>query len=391
MNLTPPSELESRARRLQQLLAAQQLEGALILLNSDLFYFTGTVQNSVLFIPTAGTPVLMVKKSLARAREESALQHIVPLKSPKEIPDILASFGHSPLKSVGLELDVLPVNQYEFYRKVFSNVSFTDVSPAIKEIRAVKSAYEIDRIRQTMAVLDQAFQTVPAFLREGMTELELAAQFEAEMRRRGYAGCKMRSFNQDFFSGNLCAGPSGFTPSFFDGPVGGTGPSPARPHGAGWKTIRRNEIVYVDYACVIDGYTGDQTRLFCLGELPAHLTKAFDDALKLEAAVIAALKPGTPAENAYLLSLKLAAEMGYQDHFMGYKGDSVRFIGHGVGLELDELPILAKGLTMPLLPGMTFALEPKFVFPEGAVGIENTYLMTDNGPERLSLTPNDLS
>jgi Xaa-Pro aminopeptidase len=72
---------------------------------------------------------------------------------------------------------------------------------------------------------------------------------------------------------------------------------------------------------------------------------------------------------------------------MGYRENRVNFIGHGIGLELDELPILAKGLKAPIKPGMTFALEPKFVFPEGAIGIENSFVMTENGPEYLSITP----
>lgn len=387
MEYTPQSELENRTRRFQDKMASQGLDGAIILLNSDMFYFTGTVQNSYLYIPAAGEPVLMVKKSLNRAQEESPLKNIVPIKSPKEIPGILAGFGYTTLGNIGLELDVLPVTIYEMYRKILPNTKFRDVSPTIREIRAIKSFYEVDLIKTALRVIDQAFAAVPSFLREGMPEIELAALFEAEMRKRGYAGCKMRAFNQDFFLGNTCTGSSGFAPSFFDGPVGGTGAALSLPHGAGWKKVKRNEVVYLDYACVIQGYTGDQTRIFCIGELSPNMAKAYEDAVTIQAEIVKAMKPGIPAEEPYLLSVRLAEEMGYKDYFMGYKENSVKFIGHGVGLELDEFPVLAKGLKNLVVPGMVFALEPKFVFPEGAIGTENTFVMTENGPECLSITP----
>lgn len=282
----------------------------------------------------------------------------------------------------------MPYNIYKSYQKIFPNAQFQDCSAAIKEVRAVKSAYEIKLMRGALAVIDQAFQTVPAYLREGMTELELAALFEAELRKRGYAGpCMMRAFAQDFFFGTVCTGASGFYPNFFDGPVGGQGPSAAQPAGAGWKKINRNEVVYIDYTAIVNGYTGDQTRIFCIGELSPKLVKAYEDALFIEAEIVKSIKPGTPAEEPYLLAVKLAAEMGYKDHFMGYKEDQVKFVGHGIGIELDEWPVLAKGIKQPIMPGMTFALEPKFVFPEGAIGTENSFVMTEAGPQYLSITP----
>lgn len=388
MNLTPKSEIESRIAALQEKLGEGEMDGTIILLNSDLFYFTGTVQTSYLFIPALGAPILMVKKSLSRGKAESPLENIVPIKSPKQIPEILASFNFTGLKSIGLELDVLPFNLYLTYKKIFPQAEFRDISPAIKEIRAVKSPYEIQLMRNALVVIDQAFRAVPSFLHEEMPEIELAALFEAEMRKRGYSACcKMRAFNQDFFLGNACAGNSGFAPGFFDGPVSGTGVSVSHSQGAGWKKVMRDEVIYIDYTCVIDGYTGDQSRIFCIGELTPRLIKAFEDAVFIEKELVKAIKPGTPAEEPYLLALKIAGEMGYQDNFMGYKEDQVKFIGHGLGLELDEMPIFAKGLKTPLVPGMTFALEPKFVFPEGAIGTENSYVMTEKGPESLSITP----
>jgi Xaa-Pro aminopeptidase len=388
LKIVPESEIQTRIANLQSKLLEKEIDGSIIVLNSDMFYFTGTVQNAVLYVPVEGEPVLIVKKSLSRAHDESPLKNIVTMRSTRQVPGILESFGYRDIKRIGLELDVLPYNNYVMYQRLFPEAIFEDISPAIKEVKAVKSPYEIDLLRDALRVIDEAHRAVPSFLREGMLEIELAALFEAEMRKRGYSGCsKMRAFNQDLFLGNTCSGKGALAPSFFDGPVGGLGVAATHPHGAGWKKVNRNEPVYIDYTCVVHGYTGDQTRMFCIGELSPEMLKAYEDTLFIESEILKIMKPGIPAEEPHILGLKLAEELGYKDNFMGYKENQVKFIGHGIGLELDELPILARGLKTPIVPGMTFAMEPKLVLPEGAIGIENSYVMTEKGPEFLSVTP----
>lgn len=392
MLLIPKTEIYARIDKLQKEMVAAGFDGAIVLLNSDMYYLTGTVQNSQLFVPAQGEPVLAIRKSLERGRKESLLKNIVPMRSTRELPGILDSFGYSSFSKIGMELDVLPVNNLPSYQRVFPGVKIEDVSPLIKKIRMIKSPFEVDLLREALKVIDGAYKVVPGILREGMLEIELASLFEAAMRRGGLSGySKMRTFNQELYLGNTCVGSNGFYPSGFDGPVGGSGMSPSHPQGAGMKIVNRNEVIYIDYTCVINGYTGDQTRIFCIGELEPKMVKAHQDALFINEEVVKSLKVGTPVENAHILALKLAEELGYKDHFMGYKENQVRFLGHGLGLELDEMPVFAKGLKMPLEPGMTFALEPKFVFPEGAIGTENSYVMTENGPENLSITPQNIT
>ena len=112
--------------------------------------------------------------------------------------------------------------------------------------------------------------------------------------------------------------------------------------------------------------------------------------MAIEAAILDKVRPGTIWEDLYLLALDKAEQAGLSEHFMGMGRDRVRFVGHGVGLELDEMPVFAKGLKQELEPGMVFALEPKFVFPEGAVGIENTHLVTESGVETLTRADTDI-
>lgn len=392
MDCTPKAEIFDRISCFQKKLISNNIDGAIIILNSDMFYFAGTVQNSFLYIPAENDPVLMVKRSLRRGIEESPLKNIVPIAHPKQIPEILSEFGYTGFKKIGLELDVLPVNIYKMYKQIFPETEIVDISNYIKELRSIKSPYEIGLLKNALVVIDKAFSEVPFFLHEGMTEIELASLFEAAMRRRGYSGCcRMRAFNQEFFYGNLCSGDSGYFSGFFDGPVAGPGVSVTHPQGAGWKRIRRNEIVYIDYTCVISGYAGDQTRQFCMGRLTSKMEKAYEDAVFIQSEIVKSIKAGTPAEEPYFMAVKLAEEMGYKDNFMGYKDDKVKFVGHGIGLELDEWPVLAKGFKMPIMPGMAFALEPKFIFPEGVVGTENSFIMTENGPEEISITPEKIT
>lgn len=388
MNFVPLAEIQSRVNRFQQRLRDNEVDGAILVLNADVYYFTGTVQNSVLWVPAEGEPVFMIRRSFERGRRESPLANIVAIRTPKDVPEVLGRFGYGKFERVGLELDVLPVNTFSFYQKLFPETKFIDITPAVKDLRAIKSDYELEQLREACKTADKAFREIPNFLREGMTEIELASLVEAALRRYGHQGYNvMRAFNQGPSIGVTCAGESGGTPAYMDGPLGGPGPTPAFPHGAGWRPIKRNEPIIIDYACTVNGYVVDQTRVFCIGELPDYMVKAFEDAVTIQEEILKVLKPGTPCEEPYILALELAEKMGYKDSFMGRPGDQVRFIGHGVGLELDENPIFAKGIKTPVKPGMTFALEPKFIFAEGAVGTENTFLMTEEGPERLTLTP----
>lgn len=388
MLYTPKSEIDARIQAFQGTLAQLGLDGALIVHHTNLFYLSGTSQSGHLFVPRDGKPVLMIRKSYNRALQESPIEQILEVKSLKQIPDLLGQKGFS-LATLGLELDVIPYNTWQFYQKIFKDSKLSDISDPLKKIRMIKSSYEIGLLAGACTVLDQVFADVPAMVREGMTEIELASLFEAGMRRRGYGGCsKMRAFNQDFFLGNVTTGASGAIPSYFDGPVSGSGLTPANnPHGAGWKTIGRDEIIYIDYTCVVNGYTADGARMFVLGSLSDQLQQAHAASLAILEAIAAMIRPGVICEEIYLKSAELAAQMGLQDHFMGMGNDGVRFIGHGVGLELDEYPIFAKGVKMPLAVGMTFALEPKFVFPQGAIGIENTYALTGDGVQVLTRAP----
>ena len=374
-------EAMQRVASMQAQLKARGLDGALFIFPIDVFYFSGTRQNSTLWIPAAGEPVLMVRKSLSRARDESVLIDIRPFPSSKEFP---ALFGEE-IQKIGFTFDVAPVQQLNYYSKLLPGREFVDISAANREVRSVKSSYELEQLRKSGRSLSSIFAQVPQFLKAGMRELDLAAEFERRLRISGNEGyVRMRAFNQELFGGlALSAGAASY--GFFDGAVTGRGLSNASPQGASLQVIGRNEPVFLDYTGVFNGYITDMTRMFVIGTLDPELQRAFDLSLEIQQHLQNALKPGAICEELFLQAVEIAEKGGLGAHFMGMPGEQARFVGHGVGLELDEFPVLAQGFKVPLQAGQTIAIEPKFVFPDkGVIGIENTFAVSNNGGEKIT-------
>lgn len=391
--LTPASELERRRLALQRLMAAEGLDAVIILQNADLFYFTGTIQSGCLFVPDSGEAVYMVRRDVNRARKESALSEIVPFSSMREAPSILSGYGIKGPKRIGMELDVLPVSLYERYRKVFAGAEITDATPLIRRVRMIKSPYELEIMRDAARQVDKVYRRAREVIREGMTDLDLAAELEYVARREGHLGLiRMRVFNGEMLFGHTFSGSDGAVPAYTDTPLGGPGLHPSFGQGCGGREIRPHEPIIVDFAGSRDGYLVDQTRVFAVGGISDRLSAAYDDMLAVQERMREVTVSGAAWGDIYDSCMQLAVELGHADHFMGYSGAQVSFIGHGVGVEIDEYPFLARGFgDMVMEAGMVFAFEPKLVFPDrGAVGIENTFHLSGNGLEQLTFSSEEL-
>jgi Xaa-Pro aminopeptidase len=212
------------------------------------------------------------------------------------------------------------------------------------------------------------------------------AELELRLRRGGTPGIvRCRRFGAEISYGTASSGPTANTPWAFDGPVGTPGLYPGMPVGGSRRAIGRGEPILVDYVCSAGGYFVDTSRVFCLGEMPAAAREAHELCGRILRALERLLRPGVPCSRLYQEALELARAGGHADGFMGRGENQVRFVGHGVGLELDELPVLAASFDQPLEAGMTLAVEPKIMLPDAGVGLESTYLVTAGGGE--SLTP----
>ncbi len=378
----PRQEIEHRVSAFQRALAEQGLDAALVVESSDLYYLTGTNQDAHLVVPAAGRPVYLVRRDLERARDESPLERIEPLRSLRDLgPAIREAAGD--ITSLGLEFDVLPVASYLRYAKALPGVDLRDCMGALRPLRAVKSSWEVGRIRAAAEQIRIAHAAVPGILRAGMTDLELQIEMEHVLRSNGHQGpCRFRGMNGEMYFGAVLAGPDAAVPASSDTPFGGWGLTPAIGRGPRGGLITEGTAVSVDLVGASDGYLADATRTFSVGEMVAPLATALRVCEQILAEVEGLLVPGTPWQMPYLRGLEMATEAGFGDGWMG----TVSFIGHGIGLEINEPPFLARGLVAPLEPGNVIAVEPKLVFPGvGAVGVENSYLVRASGsPENLT-------
>jgi Xaa-Pro aminopeptidase len=252
-----------------------------------------------------------------------------------------------------------------------------------------KTDYELSMMRKAGTILSKAMMAVPDIMREGMTEIEVAAETEIILRKAGHQGViRMRKWNQECFYGLILSGESGAVSNYMDAPLGGVGPCPAAPRGASWKKIKRNEPVIIDMVSAYNGYVADCTRTFHMGPLDGPLQRAFDFSLEIQGAVLDMFKSGVNLREIYETAVSMAAKEGLEKHFMGQGKGKALFIGHGVGLELDELPVIAKGYDFTLEEGMSVAIEPKFMFSGiGAVGMENTWAAGKGRAEKLTDIP----
>jgi Xaa-Pro dipeptidase len=376
----PAKEVFHRIATLQESLQQENVDAALLTQNVDLFYYSGSMQNGLLYVPVNADPIFFVKKSIVRAKEESPLE-IQPLERMRTLLErIIARYGRKP-SMLGIEADVIPYQLGLRYQQLLDTV-ITDISPLIRQQRAVKSIFEQEKISQAAKLVDEVVQRVPSWLYVGMTEVELAAKIEHYLRVRGNINLnRMRSYNQELSLGMIAAGSAAATPTYFDGPAGGLGLTVASPQGASMRPIAENEPILLDFSTVVEGYMVDQTRIAVIGELDKELRYAYQWAQKILREVEQLGKPGVSWESLYHRALQMVEQAA----------DQAKFLGHGVGLEIDELPILANRFSKPLEENMVLAIEPKFTFPgKGVVGLENTYVVQTDGLHSLSLSSEEI-
>lgn len=383
--LHPKSEIDDRIRRLQSRM--DNIDGAILFHAVDMCYFSGTAQDGLVYIPRDGEPVAMMRRSIERAMQESPLE-VRPLKSMRNLKSNL----NIPSKAtIGLEMDVLPANFYFKVASALGDAELIDISEEIKHIRSIKSDFEINLIKEAARILDAGIASIPEYIEVGMKEVDLMCRAESVMRAMGHQGSlRFRRFNSIVPLGHIMSGPNASAPSFLASPTGGKGTSLLFPQGAGFRKIKRNEPVFVDMVGIYNGYIADATRIFSLGALSKELEDAYLAALEIEETVARELRPGRIGKELFALSESEGERLGYEDYLGGPIGSKCGFVGHGVGLELDEYPVLGP-LDHSIEKNMTIAIEPKIIYPDkGVLGVEDTFLTTDNGTQRLTKLPQEI-
>lgn len=369
----------------------QGVVGALIVQKVDLYYLSMIDQDAYLWIPASDQPLLMVRKNMKCALTNAAIEKVVPLESLSQLPNYLNRCVGSKTGTLGLEMDVLPTNFYLTFQSLFPEKQVVDISPLIRKMRMFKSSYEIFCIKRAAKMADRLYERIPEFIHVSETEMELAAKAEAFYRKEGHPGLTpMRTFNMDSHYGLIMAGPSSTIPGNYPGPASGSGPGPYLSHGSGFNRIRKHEPILVDYASNVEGYLSDQTRIFSIGSLNEKFYRAHSVMLEVQETLAREGRPGVRAKDLYDLALKIVKKAGLLEGFMGYP-EPVPFVAHGIGLEMDEWPVIGKNSDHILQERMVVAMEPKFIFPgEGIVGIENTFAITEKGMEKLNRFPEEI-
>ena len=388
----PASELEARQNRLSELLTQAEISGAFIQHPVDLYYYSGGRQNASMYIPSSvaenSRSVLFVRRSLKRAAYEgggaNSPHEIQPFPRSSQLVEVLRQRGAT--SAPGLQFGELPATFSQRFQKMLSELgTCPDVTSIIHGQREVKSRWEIDQMDAAAEVQFRMFEAVKAVGGEGITELELVAAAEAVSRSEGFGGTvQMRRFPLQCDRGVIVSGRAGGIPSFFDSAVGGTGAHPLAGMGSGFHRIKPNEPVLVDLVHAHRGYIVDMTRMFVAGNLSELWHQRLDDTVAIKETVVDVLDQGRTCEEAWNEAYALAVELGYEHHLMGMSPDQSRFLGHSVGLQLDESPVVAAGFDRPLPVGGTMAIEPKVVYEQGSIGSEDTWVRDSEGMRPVS-------
>ncbi len=364
-------ELEKRISKLRNLMKSQDLDGALLTSNSDLFYLTGSIQKGALLI-TQDEAIYFVRKSLERARNESPLD-VSPFDRN------IMNEKLSSLSKLGIPMDVMTLSEFNFYKaKLFpKDLEIADLSSTLALTKSVKTEEEIAVIEKAGDINRKIMERVPYLYREGMSDIEMQAAIEAcAVGELGHQGMFwLRGSNMDAGMSLVVTGKESLDPTYTDFPIGGKGKNPSVAQGACGAVIEKSFVV--DFIGSVNGYNADSTRTFFIGKQDPEVIKTYEELRSLLSEVVEFVTPSITGEEVYNHTMSLVEKMPWKNNFMGFE-QKVFFIGHGIGTEVNQLPVMAPKQKQKFENGMVIAIEPKIFLPDfGVIGLENTYKMED--------------
>lgn len=380
LQLLTPEESALRLSRIQRLMTDASVPAILVTDNANIYYLTGRVFDGYIYIPAEGTPLYFVRRPVDLGGDG-----VVRIRKPEQIAESL-TLNIPPV--VGLELDLLPYTSAQRISAIFPGSEIVNASPVLRAARSVKTEVEIGMIKQSGLRQERVYRMVPRLYRDGMTDLELQVEIERVSRLEGCLGqFRISGDSMELYMGNVLVGDNADNPTPYDFAMGGRGLDPSLPVGADGTMIRRGNSVMVDVNGNYTGYMTDMTRTFSLGEVDALAMRAHRCSIDICERLAAMGVPGAEAKQLYHTAEEMAREAGLERYFMGH-AQKAGFVGHGVGIEINEMPVIAPRSRDILAEGNVIALEPKFVIPGvGAVGIENTYVVTSAGMQSLTNAP----
>jgi len=343
--VVPDKELEIRKKRVQKALREKEIEALFLVQRVDLYYLTGIRRRGIFYLPAEGEPLLFLDASLASEGDRPGIYETVRIASLEEVSPAIRDFYGTLPRTIGFELDVLPVADFHVYRGLLPGVECVDGSWCVLEPRRIKSDWELARMEEAAQLTAQTFAYGKSVLRPGLEEMAFAALLEgfARVQGRERERVRVRNYQTEGYEWHVLSGKSGGMVGLLDSPASGEGTSVAFPCGAGYKPIEVHEPVMVDFSFVLNEYHMDETRMFSLGPMEGKAMKACEASIAIHDTVLSRVKPGVTVDELFQCSVEKAGELGFGDQYLGPPGNKVTFIGHGIGLELVEGPIIAKG------------------------------------------------
>ena len=382
----PIKELNSRIQRFRKQMDRDYPTWQITAIFSkiNLYYFTGTMQEGVLFIPRNEEAVFWVRRSYERAVEESLFPVIKPMESYR---DAAVTMKNLP-DTLYLEKEIVPIAMLQRFQKYFPFKVIESADLQIGKVRSIKSSYELGLMEESGKIHQRVTEElVPGLLREGMSELEFFTDLYSVLIHEGHHGvARFGMFDTESILGQIAFGESSIYPTSFNGPGGNYGMSPAVPiHGSRTRKLRKGDLVFVDTGCGVEGYHTDKTMTYMFGKsLPDEAIQIHLQCVEIQNKIAAMLRPGAIPSVIYNEILNELSPQ-FLENFMGFRTRKVKFLGHGIGLTIDELPVIANGFDEPIREGMVFAVEPKKGIPHiGMVGIENTFVVTPHGGRNIT-------
>ncbi len=379
-------DLALRWKRVQAELPRLEAEGMLIVSTVNILYLSGRIFLGYVYVPAVGEPWFFVKRPCGLSGG-----HVLSIRKVEQIPELLAAQGVTLPKRLALEQDELAYSDCMRIAAAFSSAVCVNGSLTLRRLRAVRTPGEIEIMREAGRRHAAAYAEFPGLYKPGMTDRDFSIEAEHTLRKAGSLGM-FRVFGQsmEIFVGLVLAGDNAGEPSPYDFALGGAGEDRSIPVGENGTVIASGMSVMADLSWNTAGYLTDMSRIYSCGRLSGEAYRLHDAAVAIEQEVAKRMRPGVRCEELYDLALQMAADAGGADCFMGL-AQKAKFVGHGTGLVINELPVLGARSKDVLEAGMCIAVEPKFVLPGvGAVGTEDTFLITESGTECLTELPREI-
>lgn len=365
---------------------ADHLDACLIAATPNIYYLSMRVFRGYIWVPAEGNVKYFIVRPVNIGGPDT-----VQIHKPEQIPTLLKENALASVKRIGLEFGELFHSEILRLNSIFEGYETADCTMTLKRARMVKTDWEISEMKKDGVLHAYVYGKTREFYQPGMTDTELQIALETEMRLRGCLGFpRVSGRMMQINLGSVISGDNADVPTPYDFSMGGRGVDTSLPVGADGKEMRRGSVVMIDMNGAFNGYQSDMTRTWRIGPVSDIAVKAHECSRRILRELEQLGRPGTPVSELYIRAERIADEEGLKQYFMGHC-QQVAFIGHGVGIELNEIPVVMRRSRDVLTENMTIALEPKFVIPDiGAVGVENTYRVTDSGLENLTVFPEDL-